>query len=196
MIDTFNIETLRTSNSPFILIYGKKSTGKTTLVQHIVNDTNHSVVTQTPWKWKHCDNLKWINDTFVDKDIADNVLSHSSDNKWFVIEDTLSGQDYFRANTVKKLAYNCQCMHIGFIHAAQFPIIHSPNTVSNVEYIFLFKLVDGDLQKVYNSVVELHHMAYDVFEQVYTSITSEPYTAMVIKTNSDTIFKYYVDSVS
>lgn len=191
-LERFNIESIRGKHL-FVGVYGKKRSGKTTLIKHLIQDHAHSVMTQDPHLFPRasftstsfkCGDLQHIVDTqrLASKRAKlgqlKDVASH-----WVAIEDTVyNGKQLCECHAVMDTAEPGLKMGIAYVSHYPFPL--APFIVSRMDYVFVFRLVHiPTYEKCLRTLYDMYFqpwIAYPDFFDMYEEITREAYTCLVL----------------
>lgn len=152
----FDISTI--IDNPTIVIYGKRATGKSALVEKILKACNMTYVLfentyddrKDPYPYKDA-MVRYANynEDVLDAFIRSHVEKHASSNTTVVLDDVLFSKHHANSMPIRRLFMNGRCMKMGCIISMQYPIKLCPVITSNTDYVFIFNLCSAELKAVY-----------------------------------------------
>lgn len=186
-----------------ILIVGKRATGKTTLVGHIINDvpkvTTICATTRTgndnDYYRNHlsvttCLDYDTEYDKFTDiiKKEKEKYDKHIDADSCIVIDGCING--YKEMDKFKELIMNCRHWRTTVIITTQYLSIN-PSLKSNFDYIFCFREnIDTNLKKVYEFVE--YKGSFEEFKEMYNKYTQD-HNCLVYETNTKKFYCFKVE---
>ena len=179
-----------------ILIIGKRGTGKSILINHLLQfiqnreETNLTIVSPTerlnPYLRNKFTNAKIeydLTDTFMEqyvKTASDMKINKSNKSTTLVLDQCLAQKKcWARDPNIMEIVMNGRCYRINCIMVVQTPIGIPPEMRLNFDYVFIF----GDdshinKKKIWDNYVSMLPN-YNVFERVF-DVCTQDYKCMVI----------------
>jgi hypothetical protein len=198
----FDIDVLKSKN-PVVVVFGKKWTGKTTLVEEILvkrNDkstvfnekfdekTIDKVITDHVKELKTNAALQQLNSVDAEA-LGETLKTNAALSHWIVLDDVIFDNHAMTTKPLRKLFINGMCYRIGLVITMQYPINIPPDLRTNVDYVFVYR-VSGCARDIIKKVYNMFGGFFDTFEKfesIYNEITSEPHRCMVIDTTKHSL---------
>jgi len=213
LLEAFDLNSMDPNS--IILIFGKKSTGKTVLIKHILEtvakDSKPTILTTNP-EYGEYDLIKEkeikekepniILNKGYDENVIKNLVSSlrknsrkpPKTNDILVLDDVLFDNNWMKLIDFRAIFMNNRQYKMGMIISMQYPLILLPILRNNVDYIFLFKNVDGGenikiVKRIYeNYFVEA--MSEQEFMELYNKIDFENHRCIVYHINKNKVFSF------
>lgn len=186
------------TNMNSIAIFGKRATGKTTLVQELLYQLRCpytiaiSPIDQEYAWMSSCSNEFNIFNEYTENHVDELVkrqcdkVNNSNIRKTEVVpacivfDGCLLQTDNFKHNGIRTLYLNGTCMKVKIIMAMQYAM-QLPNCIKgNIDYIFIFREQNlSNLRRLYTMYANIFP-TFKLFCDTLETITKEPYTCMVI----------------
>lgn len=189
-LDTFDLNSINPNS--IILILGKKSTGKTVLIKHILKtvakDSIPTIVCSNKYEIGSL-NLNTIIHEGYDEKIVEDLhfkvrkafTNDKKVNNILVLDDVLYDNKWMKSNSINSFFMNNRGYRMGMIITMQYPLTILPILRNNIDYIFLYKNVDSNIKRIYdeyflellpeNDFLELYNkldthqcIVYDIFK--------------------------------
>jgi|SaaInlStandDraft_6_1057023.scaffolds.fasta_scaffold00062_35 hypothetical protein len=196
----FNLFQMRL-NGVAILIIGKKSTGKSTLIKNLLDHINLCSKNEQFYifdndetdekKYKYNNILKY--DTQLDEISLDKIVHEQTKNKVSSTIVLKNQENLFKFRGFKDALLNSKHYHLSMIVSTIDCIKFSPFIRNNFDYVFIFR---DDLvinkKKIYEYFCGMFPV-YDIFDQYFTKYTKD-YNALVIY-NCKPTYNNFFDTV-
>lgn len=168
----------------FVLIVGKRATGKTALMNDLIRDRKElysSYIHFDPIEQKEC----------CDEDLDNISLDHNS--RLVIIDNAIFNLHMLRHTS--PLSRIVQDKHTGVILTMTYPTSMDDAIKRNLKCVFLLKDTNTNNQRsMYNQYGKDVFRTFEEFLEYYLSATAEPYSSLVIEYGCDKIntYKYKV----
>lgn len=216
-MNKFDINKIKPNS--IILIYGKKFTGKSILINDIVKNIYSEIeatfigpITIKNFCYEEENNEKIMrniiseqkNNEENNEKIIQNIISEQKNNiikqnKLIILDDApiMYNTD---SKSIKMLLMNNKQYKIELILSVQYPIklMINPMTIGNSDYIFIFTENENEINIIYDNIFK-YFLDKEIFINMYNNIIKEPHTCLVydrtLKSNNikDTLFEYKVN---
>jgi len=206
-IKHFDITNVKKTST--IIIIGKRSTGKTTLIKNIllyINDINNKYIIFDPYsdidskgEFKYLQQQSKIYDIYDEEIVKVNMNRKNDEHKIIIIDNALYSAN--QNKTMQNAFMNCRFYQIGIILSLSYGSFLNPNIISNTDFIFIFKELSIVNQtylytKYFKPLFITLELFLDFFNQFNDLCSKNEYTCLVLsnvaKTNylEDRIFLY------
>lgn len=188
-IKVFDINNLKKTST--IIIIGKRSTGKTTLIKNIlshIDDKLTKYIIFDPYldhknEFKYIEEKSKIYDMY-DEDILKINMNHKNDeNKIIIIDNALYSPEHNK--TMQNHFMNCRFYEIGIILSVSYGAFIHTNVISNTDFIFIFRESNQSNQNyLYNRYFKSLFISFELFIVFFKMFLllceTTPYTCLVI----------------
>jgi energy-coupling factor transporter ATP-binding protein EcfA2 len=130
------------NKNPTILLIGKRSTGKTTLIRHIINilkPFNTLIVAPMNHLDEMFNNISHARiENKFNPDLTEQIISSKYHNKLIVHDDCFEDTRINKNETFRNLICDGRNMNTSHIFTIQYPLAISPEIRTNLDYVFIF----------------------------------------------------------
>jgi uridine kinase len=180
-------------DNPVVVIYGKRSCGKTTLINNII-DCKNMRNNFTVFNYKHGEYTdareEYNDDQYLqyDKKINEIIKNKNNyknrDNYWVILDNMELNLEKIKTQPFKLIFMNGRCLKLGLFITFQYPLILPPSYRTNIDYVFVFKH-SANIRIIWDMYFKMIE-DYNEFLQ----IVEDAGTCLILDNTTNMIFKY------
>lgn len=174
-----------------IVIVGKRDTGKTFLIQHLIPylQCHHVAIIgihRSPFEYKHIIPADHITTEYSEKAVEDFIARQKENdgtkNGCIIFEDCIYDENWVERPTMHTLFTNGRSLRAKTVIAMQFPLSLPKQFLENVDYVFIFR------EQLVGNRKRIHKLCGSVFPtfellcEAIDEIMKIPFACMVINT--------------
>lgn len=201
---------LKSSN---ILIIGRKTSGKTHLIKHLIKNSFKETDTGLIFNYQENCKLNYENvhgvcnvyceynseavNNYVNKKSKDICLGDKpNEKKTFIVFDDILNDKLWNENKQDLLTLIYNGRYLNSLNIFSFQYLDSclkKNVVDNFDYIFILKSnIDKEKRKLYKLLDKLNFFSFEIFEKLLNSLDN--YESLVLYVKENKLFLYKTEN--
>lgn len=160
---------------PNIFVVGKRATGKTTLINHLLKSRNVSKVEQS---MQHPLNLQALLKARKEQCEAQKLANVQE--QWLVFDNTVVTLVDMTQNALNNALAFGKTLRMGTVISLGYMYALPPQVTHTTDYVFMFRDDNAaNVRRVYETYLQ-HITTFDYFYEAFSVATKDPYTCLVI----------------
>lgn len=169
-----------------VIIFGRRGTGKTTLVKDLLEhfDCPNVTVIDTKDSGEYndakCTHHNEYSENVLDKLIEKQRKIKLSQHACIVFDNCMVDNDWTKHKGINMLVFNCRCMRIKHIMTINHPTNIPRRILQTVDYVFIFPDSSVSIRKQLYEYYGDMFPSFDEFNNALDSCAAEKHSCMVI----------------
>lgn len=160
---------------PNIFVVGRRATGKTTLINHLLESRNVSKVEHT---MQYPLDLQTLLE--ARKDLCEAQKLANVQEQWLVFDNTIVTLVDMTQNAFNNAMAFGKTLRMGTVVSLGYMYALPPQVTHTTDYVFMFRDDNAaNVKRVYETYLQ-HITTFDSFYKAFSTATKDPYTCLVI----------------